>query len=202
MPNKLAGTLEYLKWDHPWKITSAAGDQDLAAHFWEAAQTMQGRPAALSYTRDSFTLALDESAENVVKFETLGEGIILTRKDGGFGLQNVLAYTEDALIRLNGRRIIATVEADRFDIIADPFAQPVPDVNYFGSGNMGRIPDPMPCRPGHGEETCIFLVGGHAGFECGKFSSIARTVLWRKADGSMSAGRIGDCRLNGREGTH
>ncbi len=202
MNNKLSGTLEYLRWDHPWKVTSVAGDLDLSAPFWEAAQSMRGRPAALSYTRDSFTLALDKCAEHVVKFETVGQGIVLTRKDGDFGFQNILAYAEDAFHRLNGRRIIATIDPARFDIIADPFAPPVPNVNYFGSGNMGRIPDPMPCRPRNGVETCIFLVGGPAGFECGKFSSIARSVLWRKADGDMKAGRIGDCRLNGREGTH
>ncbi|SOC37044.1 hypothetical protein SAMN05892877_103388 [Rhizobium subbaraonis] len=202
MTNKLAGTLEYLRWDHPWKVTSAAGDLDLSPPFWEAAQIMQGHPAVLSYTRDSFTLALDESAEHIITMRAVGEGILLTRKDGDFGFQNVLAYAEDAFIRLNGRRIIATIDADRFDIIADPFAPPVPDVNYFGSGNMGRIPDPMPCRPGDGAETCIFLVGGPSGFECAKFSSIARTVLSRKADGTMRAGRIGNCRLNGREGAH
>lgn len=51
------------------------------------------------------------------------------------------------------------------------------------------------CKIGQGADCCIFLVGGANGFECAKFSSLAKPLLARKYLGTMVANRVGSCRL-------
>jgi len=74
----------------------------------------------------------------------------------------------------------------------------VPAVKLHHGSDFAIIPPGMEravCKIGQGAECCIFLVGGSKGLECAKFSELAQSLLARKAAGSMSAGRVGNCRL-------
>lgn len=198
----IKGRLEYLGWQRPWKLDGRE-PTDLAQPFWTFAEARRGKGVTHAYDRDGYTLTASDASEFDLHFMEVGEGIIAQKREG-FGMFSVHAYLEWALLALNGRHVIATINEDAFKLARDP-AEDVPGVVYKRDGNMGLIPPGMAhsiCKMGHGPACCIFLVGSAEGLECGKFDPVfARTIVERKAKGLMNADRIGDCRLIGREGT-
>lgn len=200
----ITGKLEYLGWQRPWTIETKDGPVDLSLDFWRVAQMLENEPSAMAYDRDTISLRRDENSDMVIEHGGVGQGVVITKKAPAFGFSNVTAYVEAILCALNGREIVATIapDADAFSINPAP-GEDVPGVRYAWSGNMCRVPNEMEvevCGMGNGAAACIFLTLGGRGFECAKFSgSMARTLLERKAMGTMNAGRIGNCRCVGRE---
>lgn len=197
------GRLEYLGWNRPWFIVEGKSVHDLSVDFWSFAEEHRGKGVTHAYDRDSYTLVASDASEFDLEYLERGGGIIASKR-AGFGMFSVIAYLEWALLALNGRPVIATIDERGFKISRDP-AEDVPAVVYKPSGNMGVITPGMAraiCKMGQGPECCIFLCGGAEGLECGKFDAVlARQIVERKAKGLMNADRIGDCRLIGREGS-
>ncbi|KQU96478.1 hypothetical protein [Devosia sp. Root105] len=200
----VSGRLEYLSWDRPWKV----GELDAAPHFWDVAESLQNIRAEHAYHRDGYTLRANPEAVTELRHGGRGNGAGLFNADGRFGFSNVAAYLEWSLCALNGRTVNLIVSPSTiFSIEAAAFEE-VPEVRFFGEGNMSRgSPDAAPndefvkrvCQPGSAD-CCIFLTAGADGFSCAKFSgSTARLLLDRKAEGTMRASRIGNCRIVGRE---
>jgi hypothetical protein len=195
----MKGRLHYLAWDRPWTLVEDDGQLvDLEPLFWDFAEAHRGSAAVLPMGPDGIALSLDPLSNRVIHFDQRGAGILLSGQR--FDFQNVAAYLAMALERLNGRQVKVRVEPHAFTIEADP-AEPVPQV-FYSRDNYGRVPageETSRCKAGQGDECCIFLIAGGEGFECAKFSALSRVLLDRHAKGEMRAGRIGNCRLAGRE---
>ncbi|ANH05180.1 hypothetical protein shn_14835 [Shinella sp. HZN7] len=198
----ISGRLEYLGWKRPWKVDGGSNAADLSREFWQFAEQRRGKPIKHVYDRDNYMLKADDASEFDLNYIEAGEGIIAQKREG-FGMFNVAAYLEWALLALNGRQIIATITPGGFWLTNAP-NEDVPGVVFQREGNMGVVPPGMEraiCKVGQGAECCIFLCGGSTGLECAKFDpAFARQILDRKARGQMNADRIGDCRLLGRQG--
>lgn len=203
MIQAIIGKLEYLTWDRPWALAlEGGGTHDAAVPFWDTALAMAGQRAGHSYQKDFYALRLDEGSPTELRTGGRGEGAGLFNMDGSFGFSNVAAYLEWTLVALNGREVIVLFAPGRLFRIEATVTEQVPEVKYYGSGNMGRIPageEFSRCKAGE-PDCCIFLTGAPSGFQCAKFSGpLARSLLHRKAQGTMRATRIGNCRLVGRE---
>lgn len=200
----VSGKLEYLGWDRPWMV----GERDVSRLFWETAACLKDRLATQTYSRDGYALTADPLAGMKLEHEGRGSRPGLFKEDGSFGFTNVAAYLEMALWRLNGRTVNVMCAPEAvFSIEAAAFEQ-VPEVRYY-DGNMSRgSPDAGPndefvrrvCKPST-VDCCIFLTAGADGFACAKFSGwLTQSLLDRKAEGTLRATRIGNCRNIGREG--
>lgn len=197
------GRLEYLGWSRPWSVFNEGRiAADLSLPFWAVAQRLKGKSASMPVAPDSFSLKTDTASEYDLEFDEVGAGIIVSKRDG-FGFTNVLAYCEAILCNLNGREIIASIEEESFSVFANPQAPEVPALKRKREGgNLIPISDEIVrSRCGAGTaDACIFIVAGSGGFECAKFAqSLTRTLLDRKATGTMRATRIGNCRVDGWE---
>jgi hypothetical protein len=201
MRENFIGTLEYLTWDRPWRMTGIAGETfDLRECFWRFAVANRDAPAAHEFTRDNYALKIDKGSDCALQFITVGAGILLSKTEG-FGFSNVSAYLEMTLQTLNGRCVIVHSSAGGFVIEVDP-TEEVFGVKYFGNGNSARVPDGAEievCKIGS-DQACIFLSASGRGFECQKFDSpTARNLLHRKSENAIRAQRIGNCAITGRE---
>lgn len=196
------GRLEYLGWFRPWLVTNAAGSFELNSVFWEVAERLKGKPTAMPLEPDNFGLRLDPSSEYDCLFAEVGSAIIIKRREK-FGFSNVTAYLSTMLCNLNGREIIAAVSDEGFTVFANPM-ETVPAIfrRNDDTGNSIGLNDEQVstfCRPGTAE-ACIFLTASARGFECAKFADgLTRLLLDRKAEGTMRASRIGNCRCAGWE---
>lgn len=199
----IEGRLEYLGWSRPWSVVrDGRVVADLASPFWAVAQRLKDKPTAMPAAPDSFGLKADAASEYDLDFDAIGAGIIISKRNG-FGFTNVLAYCEAILCNLNGREIIASIEEESFSVFANPQAPEVPALKRKREGgNLIPIGDEfIRSRCGAGTaDACIFITVGSGGFECAKFAqSLTRTLLDRKATGTMRATRIGNCRVDGWE---
>lgn len=184
------------------RVKQDFGQFDIAPLFWAFAAAHKDAAAVMPIALDFFTLKLDTSSTLSIHFEEPGAGILI--KSSSWGFQNVAAYLADAMQRMNGREVTVSVSADAFSIEADP-DEDVANVLYFGSGNDARVPEGRErdlCKVGQGKNCCIFFGVGGNGFTCMKFGSGGRYMLERLEQGRTNAGRIGDCRLAGREKDH
>lgn len=199
------GILTFYGWFESWSLVDdKGGNVDLKEEFWKAADQMKSKPAAMTCRRDFFKLAKDEESELNLEFINRGDGAVVSKREG-FGFSSVHSYLEAICQSLNSRRVIVTIEPAGFEIRADPDALNVPALEIDPStGNMCKVSDEVfrtVCKPGQGAETCIFIAAGAGGIQCAKFSgSMAREILRRKVEGTMSAGRIGNCRCKGMTG--
>jgi len=195
----IEGRLEYLGWRRPWNIETRGNRIDLSVEFWKVARGLKDKPAAMEYQRDLFAIKADPASPSNLEYNVEGEGVIVSRRES-FGFSNVAAYCETILCNLNGREVIVAIEDAGFKVFANP-QQVVPSVKFRNPGNMCRIPaghEQTVCGVKTGD-ACIFLTVSADGFGCAKFSSLARHLLDRKAEGTMRATRIGNCRNDGRE---
>lgn len=196
----MKGRLHYLTWDRPWCLIENDGQLvDIAPVFWDFAEANRGAPASLNISLDRIDLVIDPSEPLRIDFDGRGAGIIL-RSDARF--QNITAYLAMAMERFNGRQVDVDLSSTSFALVADP-AEAVPEVLFkIEGGNEGRIPEGEErnrCKIGQGSECCIFVLFNSSGFECGKFGTFSRVLLERHVSSKMAAGRIGNCRLGGRE---
>lgn len=202
----IEGVLEYLSWNRYWSVTAEDRVADLAEHFWQVAQRLQDQPVNLDMKPGSFTLRADPASEWVLEFDEVGSGIIIVRQGATFGFTNVLSYLEAILCNINAQEVIASIEDDSFTVFANPTTQ----ASYPGlmrprevRGNSIPISDEIvKTRCGAGTaDACIFITASADGFACEKFNgSLTRMLLDRKAQGTMRASRIGNCRIDGWEG--
>jgi hypothetical protein len=197
----IEGRLEYLGWRRPWNIETRGNKIDLSVEFWKVASALKDTPSAMEYQRDLIGIAADPASPFNLEYNVEGEGVIISRREG-FGFSSVVYHCESIFCALNGREVIVAIEEAGFKVFANP-QEVVPSVKFYGDGNMSRI------RPGDERavcgvatgDACIFLTASAKGFECAKFSSFARHLLDRKAEGTIRATRIGNCRNVGREET-
>ena len=200
---EMRGRLRYCGWDNtPWDLTTDEGQIiDLQPLIIAAIARLHGEPAKHESGADFYLIGPDPESDFDLKCAP--DGRIWLDKRGEFGFSNVIAYLDTALVWLSGRLVIVTIDDDgRVEVKADP-AKDVSAVQFFGGGNSCRVPDGWErsiCQVGEGLATCIFLCAGADGFTCEKFSGgTARHLLGRHYRGKMNAGRIGDCRVDGRE---
>lgn len=202
----IEGRLEYLSWNRFWTVSSGVRSADLSAPFWQVAQRLKDQPVNLDMKSDSFTLRADPASEWVLEFEEIGGGIIVSRKGSAWGFTNVLSYIEAILCNINAQEVIASIEDDSFTVFANPTAQAdVPGLKRPRDVRGNSIPisdDIVRTRCGAGTaDACIFITASASGFACEKFNgSMTRMLLDRKAQGTMRASRIGNCRIDGWEG--
>ncbi|PYF04999.1 hypothetical protein BJ122_102225 [Rhodopseudomonas faecalis] len=189
------GRLEYLTWESPWKI----GAVDIRRDFWRAAIRWRGKPCVHEYGHAHYGLYPRNAARWELHWETIGGGLILRSRES-FGFVNVAAYFEDAMMRMNGRGVIFEASETSLLLRADP-ADEVPGRLYHKRGNEAVIPpgeEKTVCKVG-GADACLFVACGDDGFTCLKFEGpAARSLLARKADGTIRATRIGPCAIIGR----
>lgn len=198
----MKGRLHFTGWNRQWIVVEDDGQLvDIAPLFWDFAEAHKGAGAELPYSLDSIGLVLVADAMTAIDFDERGSGILISESDGAC-FKNVMAYLCLAFERLNGRQVTVTADGTKFEIAASP-SEDVPQVFYIkDGGNEGRIPDDAVidrCRIGFGADCCIFLTSDPNGFTCSKFGGLSRVLLERHAAGQMAAGRIGNCRLAGRE---
>ena len=198
---KLKGRLQYMGWFNlPWKLVMDNGEIDLWPVIDEFFTSLNGKRAKYDQERDGYTLAADESSEFQFKYVP-GEYVLL-EKLKGFGMSNVHAYLDDALVRLSGRMVEIEIEdGKQIKFMADR-AEEVYGVYFVGDGNSCEVPSGVEqtvCKIGQ-SDCCIFLTVGADGFHCEKFSGpTARMLLDRLAKGNIRASRIGSCAILGRK---
>ena len=197
---KLKGRLLYMGWFNlPWKLVTDKGEVDLWPTIDKFLTSLNGKRAGHKHEQNGYTLSVDKSSEFLFRYVP-GEQVLLEKTDG-FGMSNVHAYLNDALVWLSGRMVKIEIEdGKRIEFIADK-SEDVFGV-YFGSGNSCEIPDGAEksvCKIGQ-SDGCVFLSAGTDGFFCQKFNGpTARVLLDRLAKGNMRASRIGNCTILGRK---
>ncbi len=201
----LKGRLEYLGWlNRPWKLWNTKGIKgitDLWPMFETVFRALNGRETVFDYTKKGFSLKAKPSAETVLKYEDLGS--LTLEKKVGFGISNMVAYIEMALMILNGRSVVIKVDARKGIIKLDADPEEKVFGLYFTDGNSCAVPkgkEEEICKAGK-EGACAFLAcTSGVGFTCEKFNdSTARYILDRVAKGTIGARRIGNCALLGRK---
>ncbi len=190
----ITGKLRYLTWEEPWMV----GDVNVRPEFMSVITSLEGSTTSQKLLRDSYSLRADPDSEQVLKQENGGSTILMDHPTR-FSLTNVRAYLEDSLTWLNGRKVsVKTGDDFRIESSSVDETQKM----YYTHSNSCTIPEGMEnslCGIGNGKETCVFITLGKDGFLCEKFSSTARTLLLRLSEGSLNAGRIGDCQIAGRK---
>lgn len=199
----LKGKLEYLGWlNRPWKLFNTKGIRgvtDLWPFFEEIFHALNGKEAVFDYTAKGFGLKAKASAETVLKYSP-GESLTLEKKVG-FGISNMVAYIEMALMILNGRSVIVRADAKKGVIKLD--ADPKEKVFglYFTDGNSCRVPEGKEnsvCKVGQADACVFSSFTAGVGFTCEKFAShTARLLLDRVDKDTIRARRIGNCALLG-----
>lgn len=200
---KLKGRLQYLGWFHrPWKIITDEGETDLWPIMDSFLSSLAGERASHRRGTEDYALFADPNSGYRLTYEP--DKLVLLETADESGMLNVHAYLDEVLVWLSGRMVEIEIDETEksFKAAADP-AEQVFGVYFTGDGNSCGIPDGAErtvCKMGEGKETCIFLSFGSGGFYCEKFSgSTARLLLDRLAEGTIKAGRIGNCAVLGRE---
>jgi hypothetical protein len=198
---KLEGRLQYMGWFNlPWKLVTDHGEIDLWPIIDKFFISLNGKRAKHDLERDGYTLAADESSEFQFKYVP-GEYVLL-EKPKGFGISNVHAYLDGALVWLSGRMVEIKIEdGKQIKLMADK-TEEVYGVYFVDDGNSCEVPrgaEQNVCKIGQ-SDCCIFLTVCENGFRCEKFSGImARDFLDRLAKRTIRASRIGNCVLIGRK---
>jgi hypothetical protein len=203
---KMEGDLFFYGWRHrPWRFKAVvadrpAGEGDLYTPINHILSNLHGQPCDHDYAHDSYTLRLKTDSDYLLDYVE-GQSVLLKLKSGQFGFSNVSAYLSMAFERMNGRRISFETLPTGF-ILRALDGDRVPTRYYpEEGGNLCSVPkgeEKTVCGLGSGPETCVFLMCGGSGFQCGKFSSVASTMLDRLASGTTNAKRVGACRCGGR----
>lgn len=197
---KIRGRLHYLGWFNlPWKVLTSKGEIDLWPLVDKFLVSLNSKNAEHEIKHDGYVLKKDR--KSVFQFKYVpGESVIL-EKIAGFGMSNVHAHFDNALVWLSGRLVeIKIMDGREIKITADK-SEKVFGV-YFYDGNSCKVPDGAEktvCKIG-GPDCCAFLALDRNGFSCEKFSGpTARIILNRLAKGQMNATRIGNCEVLGRK---
>lgn len=198
---KFKGRLLYMGWfSLPWKLVTDNGEIDLWPVIDKFLASLNGKRANHDREYDGYTLAADESSESQFKYVP-GEYVLLEKSEG-FGMSNVHAYLDNALVWLSGQMVEIEIEdGKQIKFMADK-TEEVYGVYFVGDSNSCELPSGVEqtvCRIGQ-HDCCIFLSAGADGFHCEKFSGpTARMLLDRLAKGNIRASRIGSCAILGRK---
>ena len=211
----IKGNLKYITYWQPIDLDQGSDKKtDIRSIIFDAFEKMNGKKVHFQHnsSEDLFSVITHKEAKSDFTFETKknGRGLYTFIKcecytdyeKGGHSTQMVDTLLDHALQSLNSRNIILTIADDGIIIKPDPKKDDVHEVKYFGEGNMSKIEgDDMlknVCKAGN-EDACIFIMAGHKGFSCAKFSApTARIVLDRYNKGRTHAKRIGNCKNVGR----
>jgi hypothetical protein len=198
---RFKGRLLYMGWFNvPWKLMMESGEIDLWPVIDKFFVSLNGKRANHDQARDGYTLSVDENSE--LQFNYIPGEYVLLEKPEGFGMSNVHAYLDNALIWLSGRMVeIEIEEGKQIKFTADKDKE-VYGVYFVGDGNSCEVPigaEKTVCKIKQ-HDCCIFLSVGADGFHCEKFSgSTARMFLDRLSKGDIRASRIGSCTILGRK---
>ena len=197
----LKGRLMYKGWFNlPWTLTAETGEADLRPEVERFFLSLNGKKADQKQERNGYTLAVDDASEYTFEYVP-GNHVWLEKKDG-FGISNVHAYVDEALVWLSGRLVEIEIEDGKQIKFTAEKSEEVYGVYFVGDGNSCEVPSGIEktvCKIGQ-RDCCIFLSLGSDGFRCEKFSGqMARMLLDRLAKGTIRASRIGNCALAGRK---
>lgn len=198
---KLKGKLQYMGWFNlPWKLVTDNGEIDLWPVIDNFLTSLSGKRAKHDRECDGYTLAADENSE--FQFKYIPGECVLLEKPEGFGMSNVHAYLDHALVWFSGRMVEIEVEDGKQVKFTVDKLEKVFGVYFVGDGNSCEVPggaEQTVCKIGQ-HDCCIFLSVGADGFHCEKFSGpTARMLLDRLAKGNIRASRIGSCAILGRK---
>ena len=199
--HKIRGRLQYVGWfNRPWKVLTDNGEIDLWPIIDKFLTSLNGKNAEHEQKREGYILKTDKKSEFQFKYVP-GEYVTL-EKTTGFGMSNVHAYLDNALVWLSGRLIeIKIKDGKELQITADK-SEKVFGVYFCDDGNSCEVPkgaEDTICKLGK-SDCCIFLTMGLGNFYCEKFSGpTARVLLDRLAKKNMNASRIGNCTVLGRK---
>jgi len=197
---KIKGRLQYMGWFNlPWKVLTSNGEIDLWPIIDKFLVSLNGKNAEHKIKHDGYVLKKDRKSGFQFKYVP-GESVIL-EKISGFGMSNVHAYLDNALVWLSGRVVEIKIKDGRELRITADKSEKVFGV-YFCEGNSCEVPkgaEDTVCKLGK-PDCCIFLAMGPDNFYCEKFSGpTARVLLDRLAKKKMNASRIGNCTVLGRK---
>ncbi len=196
----IKGRLTFFDLDTIGIITEdGVSDFNLAGLLKDFLSRNNGTSAVFKYNQDGFILKTDETSKMLLVWRENRQTTL--EKEDSLSMTNFSAYASGVFESLNARLVTVELTPASFKISFDP-VEDVPGVYYGGEGNLCPIRKKDVeniCGLGTGLNTCIFLIGGTRGFECCKFSSMARDVLVRLKKGKMVAQRIGNCRILGRK---
>lgn len=198
---KYKGKLLFMGWFNlPWKLMTDDSEVDLQPIVNKFFASLKGKRATHNQTSESYTLSADKSSE--FQFQYIPDEYIVLKKPKGFGMSNVHAYLENALVWFSGRMVKIEIETGkRIKFMADE-SEDVFGVYFAGAGNSCEVPsgtEETICKIGQ-PDCCIFLSITSGGFSCEKFNGpLARMLLDRLAKGNIRASRIGNCKILGRK---
>ncbi len=197
----LKGDLAFIDLFHPIKIYMFVGDIeyiDLWPHIDRLFNNLDGTPVTMNDEKEFIEFKKDFDSDSRVKYVRDESHMSITLV-GPHSMSNIGAYLPGALRRLNGRKIIATIEENRLHICGDPDHE-VFGVYYTHNNLCAISPDDakLVCKP-NTLDTCIFLtLNPERGFMCNKFDSSSADMLNSFDEGELKASRIGDCKILGR----
>ena len=192
----MTGKLRFLNIFEPILI----GETDIQKNIHDFFKKINKKKLSMDYTINSFILKTDNESTYEMDYEwSESGGYVMLKKIEEFGMTNISAYMSDILQNLNGRDVTATITEECLEIIDNE--EDVYGV-YYTNSNLCKIPDDKIkeiCKIGS-EDCCIFVCASGNGFECMKFDSyMSRQMLYRLAEDTINAKRIGNCRLLGRK---